>query len=131
MPGATPKTAAGVTGVLGMIGLMQSMAAGAMEVVFAPLDQVEQTIAPLAPRVSIAAINGPACIVISGSPTDVAAASQRFAADGISTQRLASWDCSRLCWRCIMVVFLRRSISRHPIHLSILARQVSCPMIPR
>ena len=61
---------------------------GAMAAVFAPEDVVRATIAPAGPRLSVAGVNGPANIVISGATDAVAEACEQFAQSGVETQRL-------------------------------------------
>ncbi|MFE8598039.1 type I polyketide synthase [Archangium violaceum] len=60
---------------------------GAMRAVFAEEARVAQAIAGH-PRVSLAAINGPRNIVISGEETSVEAISRELAAEGIESRRL-------------------------------------------
>ena len=69
--------------------LMQSLpAGGAMSAIFAPADQVKAAIAPYPNTVTIAAVNGPEHTVISGVASDVDAAVEQFAANGVRVQRL-------------------------------------------
>jgi acyl transferase domain-containing protein/acyl carrier protein len=62
---------------------------GAMVAVMANDRVVEQAIAPVADDISIAAINGPENVVISGRREAVQAIVKQLAADGIKTQELA------------------------------------------
>ena len=69
--------------------LMQSLpAGGGMAAVFAPEAAVDAAVRSLAGRVSIAAVNGPANIVVAGPAEEVAALSADFAAQGIRVERL-------------------------------------------
>ena len=70
--------------------LMQSLPRdGAMAAVFADHQRVTQAIAPFANDVSIAAINGPENIVISGRETALQAILQNLAQAGIKASRLS------------------------------------------
>ena len=62
---------------------------GAMVAVFATLQQVEKGIAGLSNEISVAAINGPQNIVISGKSIAIEQAVGRLERDGIKTRRLA------------------------------------------
>src|SRR5690606_9692210 len=55
---------------------------------FAPQEQVQATLAPYAERVSIAAVNGPENVVISGEETAVAAILDTLTARGLKSRRL-------------------------------------------
>src|SRR5690606_19965738 len=69
--------------------LMQALPQnGAMAAVFAPQEQVQATLAPYAERVSIAAVNGPENVVISGEETAVAAILDTLTARGLKSRRL-------------------------------------------
>lgn len=70
--------------------LMQALPAdGAMAVILADEARVAASVADYRSTVSIAAINGPDNIVISGLAADVQAISERFCADGIRVQPLS------------------------------------------
>lgn len=62
---------------------------GSMASVFATAEQVSETIRPYARDLSIAVINAPTNIVISGIPSAVEAALADFEAQGVKTRRLA------------------------------------------
>jgi acyl transferase domain-containing protein/NAD(P)-dependent dehydrogenase (short-subunit alcohol dehydrogenase family) len=69
--------------------LMGSLpAGGAMAAVFAPEDVVRTAIAETGGRVSIAAVNGPTNIVMSGAAEDLETIAARLEAKGIELQRL-------------------------------------------
>ncbi|HEY1278336.1 MAG TPA: SDR family NAD(P)-dependent oxidoreductase, partial [Acidimicrobiales bacterium] len=69
--------------------LMQALpAGGAMAAVFAPATDVEVEVARYAESLAVAAVNGPAHTVISGSEPTVAAASEVFSARGLRVQSL-------------------------------------------
>ncbi|HET7695304.1 MAG TPA: SDR family NAD(P)-dependent oxidoreductase [Vicinamibacterales bacterium] len=69
--------------------LMQALpAGGAMAAVWAGEAAVRDAIAPVAARVSIAAVNGPASVVVAGPQADVAALCESWKAAGIRTQAL-------------------------------------------
>ncbi len=69
--------------------LMGSLPAGGkMAAVFAATSVVEEALGPYADRVSIAAVNGPANTVVSGSGDDVQALLERLARDGIKSRPL-------------------------------------------
>ena len=69
--------------------LMQSLpAGGGMAAIFAPEAQVIEAIAPHAPALSIAAVNGPAQTVITGPATLVEAVTQALTARGVRCQAL-------------------------------------------
>ncbi len=61
---------------------------GVMVSVVAPEDRVRQAIAPYAKEVSIAAVNGPASIVIAGKRAAVLTIAEDFAAAGVKTHKL-------------------------------------------
>ena len=63
-------------------------AGGAMAAVFAPEDVVRAAIAETGGRVSIAAVNGPKNIVISGAAEDLETIAARLEAKGVELQRL-------------------------------------------
>ena len=70
--------------------LMQSLCPrGAMAAVFTEEERVRSVLVPYADSVSIAAINGPIHVVVSGAADAVAAALKDFEAQGITTQSLA------------------------------------------
>lgn len=62
---------------------------GMMAAVFAPLEQVEAALRSLSDQVSVAAINGPESIVISGTTAAVEAVLARLLATGVKSRRLA------------------------------------------
>ena len=69
--------------------LMQQLPAGGMmAAVFATAAEVKEVISPVSERVSIAAINGPRSIVISGSRQGVEAVIEKLAARGIEHRTL-------------------------------------------
>ena len=69
--------------------LMQALpAGGAMAAVWASEKAVHDALAPLAGRVSIAAVNGPSSIVVAGPQADVTALCERWKAAGTRTQPL-------------------------------------------
>jgi acyl transferase domain-containing protein/NADPH:quinone reductase-like Zn-dependent oxidoreductase/acyl carrier protein len=69
--------------------LMHELTApGEMAVVFASPDEVVAHVAPCADRVAIAAIDGPASVVVSGEPRAVRAIVDGFAARGTRTRML-------------------------------------------
>lgn len=69
--------------------LMQALdAPGAMVAVTAPEERVVEALAGLGDRVSIAAVNGPEQIVISGAEAEVLAVSEQLSARGAQTTRL-------------------------------------------
>jgi acyl transferase domain-containing protein len=69
--------------------LMQALpAGGAMAAVFADEPGVRSAIAPFASQVSIAAINGPGNVVISGAGDAVTAVLNQLAAQGVKSRRL-------------------------------------------
>lgn len=71
--------------------LMQSLPQeGEMAVIFASEAQVNQAIAEFADQLSIAAVNGPSNIVISGAREAVEAVVSQFEADGIRTRPLTT-----------------------------------------
>ncbi|HET7500125.1 MAG TPA: alpha/beta fold hydrolase [Kofleriaceae bacterium] len=61
---------------------------GAMAVVHAPAREVSAHVAPYADRAAIAAVNGPASVVVSGDPAAVAAIVEPFVARGTAVRRL-------------------------------------------
>jgi acyl transferase domain-containing protein/acyl carrier protein len=63
-------------------------AGGAMAGIMASLAQVEQAMAPFAEKVSIAAVNGPRSVVISGESESVQALCEAFRSQGVQTRRL-------------------------------------------
>jgi acyl transferase domain-containing protein len=68
--------------------LMQALPAGAMAAVFAPEADVAEAIRSFAPVVSMAAVNGPEDVVISGPPESVEAVVALLAARSIASRRL-------------------------------------------
>jgi acyl transferase domain-containing protein len=68
--------------------LCAALPAGAMAAIYAPLIEVEAEVTPRAARLSVAAINGPESIVISGEKGDVDAVIAVFDARNIRTQLL-------------------------------------------
>ena len=69
--------------------LMQALPrGGAMVSIAASEAEVAEAVAAHAERVSIAAVNGPASVVISGEEAGVLAVSAAFAAQGVRTKRL-------------------------------------------
>ena len=69
--------------------LMQSLpSGGVMYSIFADESRVRETIAPYQNEVSIAAVNGPSAIVISGAETTVGVVIETLQRDGIKSQRL-------------------------------------------
>jgi acyl transferase domain-containing protein/surfactin synthase thioesterase subunit/acyl carrier protein len=69
--------------------LMQALPrGGAMVSIAASEAEIGQAVAALAGRVSIAAVNGPLSVVISGEEAGVLAVSEAFAAKGLRTKRL-------------------------------------------
>lgn len=68
--------------------LCAGLPAGAMAAIYAPLAEVEAAITARTDRLSIAAVNGPESIVISGEKTDVEAVIAIFNARKVSTQLL-------------------------------------------
>jgi acyl transferase domain-containing protein len=70
-------------------GLMQSLPGGGiMAAVFADEKRVQAAIAPHAKEVSIAALNGPGAVVISGTESSVGLVMEALQKDGIKSQRL-------------------------------------------
>jgi acyl transferase domain-containing protein/acyl carrier protein len=70
--------------------LMQSLpGGGSMAAIFANEERVARAIAPYADSLAIAAINGPANVVISGAVQPLEAVVGRFEAEGIRCSRLA------------------------------------------
>jgi myxalamid-type polyketide synthase MxaB len=63
-------------------------AGGEMVAIFADEAKVAEAVAPFADRVSIAAVNGPKNVVISGVGEAVQAIAQKLEADGIKSKRL-------------------------------------------
>ncbi|MBU6352383.1 MAG: type I polyketide synthase, partial [Chloroflexi bacterium] len=61
---------------------------GEMVSLLAAESRVREAIAPYADELSIAAVNGPASVVISGSRAAVLAVSESLAAEGVKSQRL-------------------------------------------
>jgi acyl transferase domain-containing protein len=61
---------------------------GAMAAVFADEKATRELVAGLAAEVGIAAVNGPASVVVSGSERGVATVAERAAARGVKTKRL-------------------------------------------
>ncbi len=91
--------AACVSGALDLEGALRLIAArgrlmsalpagGRMAAVFAPAARVEAALGPHRDRVSIAAVNGPETVVISGAGDRVEELCVRFAAEGVKTQAL-------------------------------------------
>ena len=69
--------------------LMQSLPeGGAMATVFAGVEEVEAEIAPWTDRLSVAAVNGPGHVVLSGEEEALGHALERFEAQGVRTRRL-------------------------------------------
>ena len=68
--------------------LCAALPAGAMAAIYAPLAEVEAEVAPRGARLSVAAVNGPESIVISGEKGDVDAVIAVFDARNIRTQLL-------------------------------------------
>ncbi len=68
--------------------LSAALPAGAMAAIYAPLAEVEAEVAPRAARLSVAAVNGPESIVISGEKADVEAVIAVFDARNNRTQLL-------------------------------------------
>jgi acyl transferase domain-containing protein len=68
--------------------LMQALPAGSMAAVFAPEAQVAEVIRPFGGALSVAALNGPDHVVISGETAAIDAAVAHFTAGGVGTQRL-------------------------------------------
>ena len=68
--------------------LMQALPSGRMAVIFAAASRVEAAIAPYFETVSLAAINGPESVVISGASQDIATLLERFNCEGIRTHSL-------------------------------------------
>lgn len=68
--------------------LMQSLETGTMAAVFADESTVRQIIAPFADELSIAAVNGPNNVVISGTEQGVENALSQCAAQGFKSKRL-------------------------------------------
>ena len=69
--------------------LMQALpAGGAMAAIFAPLAQVQAALSAHSATLSVAAVNGPAHTVISGTEAAVSQVADAFAADGVRVQRL-------------------------------------------
>ena len=68
--------------------LCAALPAGAMAAIYAPLAEVEAKVAPRAGRLSVAAVNGPESIVISGEKADVEAVIAVFNARNVRTQLL-------------------------------------------
>ena len=68
--------------------LCAALPAGAMAAIYAPLADVEAEVAPRAARISVAAVNGPESIVVSGARSDVEAVVAAFAARGVRAQSL-------------------------------------------
>ncbi|MFB9547619.1 type I polyketide synthase, partial [Micromonospora sagamiensis] len=69
--------------------LMQALpAGGGMLAVAAGEAEVTDTLAPYADRVAIAAVNGPAAVVLSGADATLTELAGRFAAIGVRTKRL-------------------------------------------
>jgi amino acid adenylation domain-containing protein len=68
--------------------LCAALPPGAMAAIYAPLPEVEAEVAPRAARLSIAAVNGPESIVISGEKADLEAVVAAFDARDIRTQHL-------------------------------------------
>jgi acyl transferase domain-containing protein len=62
---------------------------GTMVAVFAPIQTVEKAISGLAKEISVAAVNGPQNIVISGRSNAIEQVVSRLEQDGIKTRRLA------------------------------------------
>jgi acyl transferase domain-containing protein len=61
---------------------------GEMVSLLAAESRVREAIAPYADELSIAAVNGPASVVLSGSRAAVLAVSELLAAEGVKSQRL-------------------------------------------
>ncbi|QCX80351.1 Erythronolide synthase, modules 3 and 4 [Streptomyces sp. YIM 121038] len=61
---------------------------GGMVSVVAPVDQVRRGLAPWSGAVSVAAVNGPRSVVISGDPTALDAAMAAFERDGVRVRRI-------------------------------------------
>ncbi|HYI00108.1 type I polyketide synthase, partial [Hyalangium sp.] len=69
--------------------LMQALPeAGEMAALFAPVDRVAEALAPYAADVSIAGINGPEQVVISGRSSAVRAVMEAFTAKGVEARKL-------------------------------------------
>ncbi|HEX5496863.1 MAG TPA: amino acid adenylation domain-containing protein [Mycobacteriales bacterium] len=62
---------------------------GAMAAVFAGVDRVERALAPFAAEVSVAAVNGPASVVVSGATEAVEQVLAALAAEGIRSRPVA------------------------------------------
>ncbi|MEW2525011.1 type I polyketide synthase [Streptomyces sp. NPDC047071] len=61
---------------------------GGMVSVVAPVDRVRRGLAPWSGAVSVAAVNGPRSVVISGDPTALDAAMAAFERDGVRVRRI-------------------------------------------
>ncbi len=68
--------------------LMQTTAPGLMEALFCGLDTVEEALASAPSGVSIAAVNGPASVVVSGAPQAVEALVKQLERRGVDHRRL-------------------------------------------
>ncbi|MEU0507109.1 SDR family NAD(P)-dependent oxidoreductase [Nocardia sp. NPDC005998] len=63
-------------------------AGGAMLAVALPADRAAQVLAEFSERVSMAAVNGPSSVVLSGTTEAIEAIAERLAVDGVRTSRL-------------------------------------------
>ncbi|MFF0717652.1 amino acid adenylation domain-containing protein [Micromonospora sp. NPDC003816] len=70
--------------------LMHTTAAGAMANVSAPPARLEPALAPYAGRLSVAAVNGPADVVVSGEPAALATLLDTLESQGIRSKRLTT-----------------------------------------
>src|SRR6266542_2122420 len=89
--------------------LMQALPrGGAMVSIAASEAEIGQAVAALAGRVSIAAVNGPLSVVISGEEAGVLAVSEAFAAKGSRTKRLTVSHAFHSAWMDPMLEEFRR-----------------------